>query len=210
MRRASLVIMAAIGVSSCAMADRSSVAQVFPSEPGRPFAFIEDALDTGLAANPISDCSDAVAFCLKGDAAELVVPKACERLTLGSVFAANGSSSKLLWIDEVVSHHLPNRFYWFGNPDHPSVVFTYTLERGVTQIVTSPSRENLVELAATGGLMRRLTTTRDLSSRGRPSDAPQFRCEQATLRPEWPRPRLLPTVGQRRRPSAPDPKRTLI
>jgi len=132
----------------------------------------------GQPALALADCGNAALHCLTSAEFELVIPRQCGDLQAGRTYRAGRASSRLLWIDDLSRGlHGPSRYYWFGSEANPNVVFGYTLEQGVTQIVFSPPGSDLGSVAASGDLRTRLTTTRDFAARGRESPEPMWRCE---------------------------------
>ncbi len=131
----------------------------------------------GQQSSAFSDCSNAALHCLTSAEFELVIPRRCSDLQLGRTYGSARASSRLLWVDDSRSPHGPNRYYWFGSERNRDVVFGYTVEQGVTQIVFAPAGADLNAVATAGDLRERLTTTHDFAARGRINPEPMWRCE---------------------------------
>lgn len=127
------------------------------------FGFGDVALDFQLqrerfagTSAPLTDCSDAGAYCARGAIVNIVLPRHCSGLEGAAGWSRVNVRTDVLWSGEElqpVERYGSGRLLLLGNARQPEIVYEYDPKLGVRGFFYDPTgRTDFVAMARNGGI----------------------------------------------------------
>lgn len=94
--------------------------------------------------NRLRDCSTDRYFCAKGDIFNIVLPKDCRELRLGAVWRVGNLETRVLGSQKQTESlhrrfYIPADHYYLQTNVRPEIVYTFSADRGLTQVFHDPT-----------------------------------------------------------------------